>query len=53
MQFHEIAGYVSPKHKTRLRRMKKYHPHIKISLIDGKSYYAVADKVKRIVPGWE
>ena len=52
IDYHEVKGWLTPKGKTRLKRMKKYHPNIKIILITGKEYYAIS-KWKSLIPGWE
>ena len=51
--YHEVKGWMDAASKTKLKRMKKYHPHIKMELIDSKRYAALSRKVKSIVPGWQ
>ena len=41
------------KSSTKLKRMAKYHPEIKIVLIDKDAYYAIDEQVQRIIPHWE
>jgi hypothetical protein len=53
IEYHEIKGWMHPKGKTALKRMKKYHPHIKIVLIQQKEYRALARAVSQLVPNWE
>ena len=36
IEYHEIKGYMDAKSKTKLKRIKKYYPDIKIVLIDSK-----------------
>lgn len=51
--YYEIKGYMDAQSKTKLRRMKKYHPNIKIIVVEKKQYYAVARKVRGLIPNWE
>lgn len=52
-EYHEIKGYMDQKSKTKLDRMAKYYPEIKVILIGEKQYKAVKDQVSRVIPGWE
>ena len=38
-EYHEVKGYMDSKSKTKLKRMAKYYPEVKLILID-KDYYA-------------
>lgn len=51
--YYEVKGYMDPKSKTKIKRMAKYHPLVKLVVIDEKSYRDIAKKVSSIVPGWE
>lgn len=51
--YHEIKGWMDSRSKTKLKRMAKYYPEVKIIVIDSKGYAAIAAKVSRIVPGWD
>lgn len=35
IEYHEVKGYMDPKSKTKLKRMKKYHPNVKVVLLTG------------------
>lgn len=50
--YHEVKGYFDSKSKTKLKRMAKYHPTVRIVLIDKKTYLSIANKVKAFVPEW-
>jgi len=41
VEYHEVKGYMDPKSATKLKRMTKYFPEVKIVLIDKKPYYAI------------
>lgn len=51
--YHEVKGWMDATSKTRLKRMKKYFPEVKVIVIASKDYYAIANKLGRIIPGWE
>lgn len=53
MEYHEVKGYMDAKSKTKLRRMAKYYPEVKVILVDSDAYYAIAKEVKNLVPNWE
>lgn len=53
IEHHEVKGYMDPKSKTKLKRMARYHPNVKIVLIGAKNYKAIERAVCRLVPGWE
>lgn len=48
----EVKGYMSPESKTKLKRMAKHHPGIRIDIIDQKHYNEIK-KWAKIIPGWE
>lgn len=50
--YHEVKGWMDDKSKTKIRRMAKYHPDIKLIVIDSKAYKALARQVKGLVDGW-
>ena len=49
----EVKGWMDPKSKTALKRMKKYYPDIKIDVIDGKRYSNLSRKLGPLIPNWE
>jgi hypothetical protein len=51
IEYHEVKGWMDAKSQTKLKRMKKYYPLIKVILIDDDSYKAVK-KWSRLIPGW-
>lgn len=53
IEYHEVKGYHSDKSKTKLKRMEKYYPEIKIVLIDKPIYMAIHKQMKSILPFWE
>lgn len=45
IEYQEVKGWIDARSKTQLSRMKKYHPEIPLSLVDGKRYKAVKSQV--------
>lgn len=52
-EYHEVKGYMSPESKTKLKRMQKYYPNVKVVLIDGPVYHAIEKTAKGLVKNWE
>ena len=53
IEYHEVKGYMDTRSRVQLKRMTKYHPNVKIVLIDKESYYAIAEQVQNFIPHWE
>lgn len=53
ISYHEVKGWMNPASKTKLKRMRKYHPDVTIHLIRDKEYRGIAKSVAHLVPGWE
>lgn len=51
--YHEVKGFMDPKSRTKIKRMAKYHPTVKLIVVDAKCYRSIAKQVSRIIPGWE
>lgn len=51
--YYEVKGWMDQRSKTKLRRMKKYHPSVKLILIDAAQYRSLERKLRGLVPGWE
>jgi len=52
-EYHEVKGWMDDRSKTKLKRMKKYHPQVKLVLIDAKAYKALSKKIGGSIDGWE
>lgn len=48
-EFHEIKGYFDKKSKTKLKRMAKYYPDVKLVLIDKDQYNALKKQLGKIL----
>ena len=53
VQYHEVKGWMDARSKTTIARMAKYHPKIKLIVIDGKAYRKIAKTMKPIIGEWE
>lgn len=49
----EVKGWMDAKSKTKLKRMKKYHPDVDLRLFGEKAYRELARKLGAAIPGWE
>lgn len=48
IEYHEVKGYMDPKSKTKLKRMRKYYPEVSMILIDKDVYYDIKKKVGKL-----
>lgn len=53
IEYHEVKGWMDARSRTKIKRMKKYHPAVKLVVIDAKSYRQLAKVVCATIPGWE
>lgn len=53
IEYHEVKGWFDPKSRTKIKRMAKYHPDVKLIVIGKKEYTAIGKKVACIIQGWE
>lgn len=49
----EVKGWMDTRSKTKLRRMKKYHPDVTLDLVDKKRYLRLARTCAGLIKGWE
>ena len=48
-EYHEVKGYMDGKSKTKLKRMAKYYPEIKVVLIDSECYKNIKRGFEKIL----
>lgn len=48
-EYHEVKGYMDSKSKTKLKRMDKYYPNIKLKLVAGDEYNIIFRQLKGII----
>lgn len=51
--FHEVKGWMDDRSVTKIKRMAKYHPNVKLIVIDKTAYKALEKKAKILVKDWE
>ena len=51
--YHEVKGWMDPKSKTKIRRMERYYPDVKLIVVTSKNYKALEKIVSRMIVGWE
>jgi hypothetical protein len=51
--YHEVKGWMDARSKTKIKRMRIYHPKVVLAVIDSKQYAELRKKVSALVPGWE
>lgn len=51
-EYHEVKGWMDSKSKTKIKRMAKYHPSVKMVIIDSNRYKALERTVSGLVPKW-
>jgi len=49
IEYHEVKGWMDPKSKTKIKRMAKYHPEIKLIIIDEPVYKDIKSKLGRLL----
>lgn len=51
--YYEVKGWMDAKSKTKLKRMAKYYPEIKIILFGKKEYTSLRKTLAAVIPNWE
>lgn len=51
--FHEVKGWMDDRSKTKLKRMAKYYPNVKLLVINAKEYKQLEKQFSSIIVGWE
>ena len=49
----EVKGWMDDKSKTKLKRMNKYYPNIRVDLVCQKTYRELQKKMSKIIRNWE
>lgn len=52
-RFLETKGWMDKKSKTKMKRMKKYHPNVRVDIVDWKAFKAVEKALGKSIPEWE
>ena len=51
--YHEVKGWMDDRSKTKIKRMAKYHPDVKLFVIQEKQYNEIKRKISSLIPDWE
>jgi hypothetical protein len=51
-EYIEVKGHTTSKDLTKWKRMKKYHPHINLRVIDGSWFKIVNKQLKNLINQW-
>lgn len=49
IEYHEVKGHMDARSKTKLSRMKKYYPEVKVVLVERKTYADILKKLKEVI----
>lgn len=52
-EYHEVKGWMDSKSATKIKRMTKYHPTVKLIVIDRKIYTKLEKECATVIEGWE
>lgn len=53
IEYHEVKGWMDDRSKTKIKRMAKYYPQVKLYIIDSKIYKDIKNKLSRLIEYWE
>lgn len=53
VEYHEVKGWMDPTSATKMKRMARYYPEVKVSLVQQGEYSSVRKELSKIIPGWE
>lgn len=53
ISYHEVKGWMDDRSKTKITRMAKYHPLVRLIVIEAKAYRAISKTMSPIIRGWE
>jgi len=52
-EYHEVKGWMDARSKTKIARMAKYYPSVKLIVIQKLEYTEIKNKLSRMIEGWE
>lgn len=52
-EFHEVKGWMDDRSKTKIKRMAKYHPDVKLIIVKEKEYIKLEKEFFDKIDGWE
>jgi hypothetical protein len=51
--YHEVKGWMDARSLTKIKRMAKYHPDVKLIVVESKQYKSIQRSVSSIIKDWE
>lgn len=51
--FHEVKGWMDDRSKTKIKRMAKYYPNVKLIVVGSKEYKEIENSLSSLIEGWE
>jgi len=51
--YYEVKGWMDARSKTKLKRMAKYHPEVRVIVFGKKEYTDLRRKLSKLIPNWE
>ena len=51
--YHEVKGWMDDRSKTKIKRMAKYFPGVKLVVVDSKAYKVLSKTAASVVPEWQ
>ena len=52
-EYHEVKGWMDDKSITKLKRMRIYHPDVRIKLVEKKEYMEIGRDHSQSILDWE
>lgn len=52
-EYHEVKGWMDARSVTKIKRMAKYFPQVKLVVIDSARYKALSIQCRKLVPNWD
>jgi Protein of unknown function (DUF1064) len=49
----EVKGWMDARSATKIKRMRIYFPKVRLDVVNQRAYKEIADKLGRMIPGWE
>ena len=53
VEYHEVKGWMDQRSRTKLSRMARHYPAVKLIVIDRATYTDLARKLGKLLPSWE
>lgn len=53
IEYREVKGWMDPKSATKIKRMAKYHPNVKLRVIGADWFKKNSHTMSAVIPGWK